>query len=89
MNAAGIFADFDSGGGSVDESQLASIGVPITLVELMLSPPFLRRSCQRLKELLPQARGRTIEHSGHWAGLDAREELLGILRESIQAASAG
>ena len=86
MNAAGIFADFGSGGGSVDESRLASISVPITLVELKLSPPFLRRSCQRLKELLPQARGRTIEHSGHWAGLDAREELLSILRESIQAA---
>ena len=54
MNAAGIFADFDSGGGIVDESQLSSISVPITLVELKVSPPFLRRSCQRLKELLPQ-----------------------------------
>ena len=86
MNAAGIFADFGSGDGSIDESQLASIGIPITLVELKLSPSFLRRSCQRLKELLPQARIRTIEHSGHWAGLDAREELLSILRESIQAA---
>ena len=85
-NAAGIFADFGSGGGSVDESRLASISIPITLVELKLSPPFLRRSCQRLKELLPQARGQAIENSGHWAGLDAREELLAILRESIQAA---
>jgi len=89
MNAAGIFANFGSGGGSVDESRLASISVSMTLVELKLSPPFLRRSCQRLKELLPQARGRTIEHSGHWAGLDAREELLAILHESIQAAPAG
>jgi pimeloyl-ACP methyl ester carboxylesterase len=87
-NAAGIFADFGSGGGSVEESRLASISLPITLVELKLSPPFLRRSCQRLKQLLPQARGRTIEHSGHWAGLDAREELLSILRESIRAAPA-
>jgi pimeloyl-ACP methyl ester carboxylesterase len=85
-NAAGIFADFDSGGGSVDESRLASVSVPITLVELKLSPPFLRRSCQRLKELLPQARSRAIEHSGHWAGLDAREELLSILRESVRTA---
>lgn len=89
MNAAGIFADFGSGGGSVDESRLASISVPITLVDLKLSPTFLRRSCQRLKELLPQARGRTIEHSGHWAALDAREELLSILRESIRAAPGG
>jgi pimeloyl-ACP methyl ester carboxylesterase len=65
----------------------ASISVPITLVKL--SPPFLRRSCQRLKELLPQARGRTNEHSGHWAGLDAPEESLSILREPIQAAPRG
>ena len=85
-NAGGIFADLGSGAGSVDESRLARIAVPTTLVELALSPPFLRRSCQRLKELLPQARGRIIEHSGHWAGLDAREELLSILRESIRAA---
>ena len=47
MNAAGIFADFGSGGGSVDESRLASISVPITLVELELSPPFLRRGPPR------------------------------------------
>ena len=89
MNAAGIFADFGSGGGNVDESRLASLSVPITLVDMKLSPPFLRRSCQRLKELLPQAHGRTLEHSGHWAGLDAREELLSILRESIRAAPGG
>lgn len=86
-NAAGIFADFGSGGGSVDEERLAGIRAPIILVDLKLSPPFLRRSCRRLEGLLPQARCRTLEHSGHWAGLDARDELLDLLREETRAVS--
>lgn len=89
-NAAGVFDDFASGGGEhVDETRLAGIDVPVTIVEAALSPPFLRRSCARLKRLMPQARTVTLATSGHHVGLDAPEELLGILRDASPASAAG
>jgi hypothetical protein len=30
--------------------------VPVTIIDAALSPSFLRRSCERLKQLLPQAK---------------------------------
>jgi pimeloyl-ACP methyl ester carboxylesterase len=83
-NAAGIFADFASGGGGVDEGRLRDINVPLTIVDGALSPPFLRRSSRRLKQLFPRARSVTLEHSGHWVGLDARADLLRILRDAAR-----
>lgn len=80
-NAAGIFADLDSGGGMIDESRLGGIGAPVTILDAGLSPPFLRRSSRRLQQMLPRARKVTLERSGHWVGLDAREDLLTILRD--------
>jgi hypothetical protein len=56
-NSTGMFDDFASGGGEhVDESRLAHVDMPVTIVEAELSPAFLRRSCERLKRLMPQAR---------------------------------
>lgn len=80
-NLAGIFADLDSGGGTIDERRLGGIAAPVTILDAALSPPFLRRSSRRLQRLLPRARTVTLERSGHWVGLDAREELLAILRD--------
>jgi pimeloyl-ACP methyl ester carboxylesterase len=83
-NASGIFADTSSAGGDhIDESRLATIAVPVTLVEAMLSPPFLRRSCARLRRLMPQARVVTIDRAGHHITLDARDELLAIVRAAV------
>jgi pimeloyl-ACP methyl ester carboxylesterase len=48
----------------------------------------LRRSCERLKRLMPQAETVTLAHSGHHVGLDAADELLGILREAKTATAA-
>jgi pimeloyl-ACP methyl ester carboxylesterase len=62
--------------------------VPVTIVEAALSPPFLRRSCARLKRLIPQARIVTLADSGHHVGVDAADELLGILRAAITATAA-
>lgn len=88
-NSPAIFDDFASGGGEhVDEARLADIGVPVTIVEASLSPPFLRRSSERLKRLMPQARTITLADSGHYIGLDAADELLGILREATTATAA-
>ena len=88
-NSAAIFADFASGGGEhVDETRLADIDVPVTIIEARLSPAFLRGSCERLKRLMPQARTVTLENSGHHVGLDAADELLGILREVTTATAA-
>ena len=81
-NAGGIFADMASGGGSVDEERLASIRAPVTLVDAGLSPDFLRKSCHRLSKLMPQAHQVTLDHCGHWIGVDARDELIGILRSA-------
>jgi pimeloyl-ACP methyl ester carboxylesterase len=88
-NSAAIFDDFASGGGEhVDESRLADIDVPVTIIEAGLSPAFLRRSSKRLKRLMPQARTVTLANSGHHLGLDAADELLGILREATTATAA-
>jgi pimeloyl-ACP methyl ester carboxylesterase len=82
-NATGIFADLASGQGNVDEDQLTEIRVPVTIVDAMLSPRFLRKSCQRLKKLLPQAGNVTLKNSGHWIGLDAGDRLINVLRETV------
>jgi pimeloyl-ACP methyl ester carboxylesterase len=81
-NSVGMFADLASGAGTIDESLLGNISVPVTIVDAGLSPPFLRRSSHRLKQLLPQARKVTLEQSGHWVALDAHEDLIRILRDA-------
>ena len=63
-SAGGIFADADSGLGNVPEDRLGRIELPTTIVDCKLSPSFLRRSCGRLRELMPQARTVTLEQSG-------------------------
>ena len=88
-NRTGILADLESGGGAVDETRLASISVPVTIVAASLSPSFLRRSCHRLSQLLPQADTVVLEHSGHWAGLDARDEVVALLRDAARACAPG
>ena len=88
-NSAAIFDDVASGAGEhVDETRLADISVPVTIIEARLSPPFLRRSCKRLKRLMPQARTVTLANSDHHVGMDAADELLGILREATTATAA-
>lgn len=82
-NAGGVFSDADAGLGGVPEGRLASIGVPTTIVDCELSPSFLRRSCERLRQLMPQARTVTLQHSGHYVGIDARAELLALLRDVL------
>ena len=81
--AGGIFADAGAGLGAVPEDQLGRIEIPTTIVDCRLSPPFLRKSCGRLRELMPQARAVTLEQSGHHVGIDAHEELLALLREAV------
>jgi pimeloyl-ACP methyl ester carboxylesterase len=84
-NAAAVFDDYASGGGEeVDKSRLANLDIPVTIVGAALSPPFLRRSCDNLRQLLPQARTVTLQHSGHYVSLDARDELLALLREAVR-----
>jgi pimeloyl-ACP methyl ester carboxylesterase len=83
-NATGIFADLASGGGGVDESRLKNIKAPITIIDCKLSPPFLRRSSNRLKQLLPRVRSVTLENSGHWVSLDASADLLDSLRDAAR-----
>lgn len=84
-NASGVFDDYASGAGDqIDQSRVASLDVPVTIVDAALSPTFLRRSCANLTQLLPQARTVTLEHSGHYLSLDARDELLALLREALK-----
>lgn len=81
-NAAAIFADLASDGGTIDENLLGKIDVPVTIVDAALSPSFLRRSSHRLRQMLPRAHRVTLEQSGHWVALDARDDLLAILRDA-------
>ncbi len=85
-NAGGVFADAASSSAEVDESRFSEIKVPVTIVDAKLSPPFLRCMSRRTQQLLPQARTVTLEHSGHWVGLDARDELVSALRDAARAA---
>jgi pimeloyl-ACP methyl ester carboxylesterase len=83
-NAGAVFADSDSGyGDHVPRERVREIAAPTTIVECRLSPPFLRKSCERLRALMPQAETITLERSGHHIGVDAREELLAILRNAV------
>ena len=85
-NAGAIFADLGGGGGEhVDESRFDEIAVPVTIVEAEQSPPFLRRSCARLKRLIPQAETIALERSGHAVNVQARDEVVSILREIAAA----
>jgi pimeloyl-ACP methyl ester carboxylesterase len=85
-SATAIFEDADSGFGEhVPEDRLREIAVPATIVDCKLSPPFLRRSCSRLRGLMPQAASVTFERSGHAIGVDARDELLAVLRDAVAA----
>jgi pimeloyl-ACP methyl ester carboxylesterase len=88
-NAGGLFADVDAGLGDVPEDRLASMDIPTTIVDCRLSPSFLRRSCKRLRELMPEARTLTLEESGHHVGIDAREELVALLRDVVATRDAG
>ena len=82
-NAGGLFADVDAGLGDVPEDRFASMDIATMIVDCKLSPSFLRRSCKRLRELMPQARTVTLEESGHHVGIDAREELVALLRDVV------
>jgi pimeloyl-ACP methyl ester carboxylesterase len=83
-NAAGIFADAESTGGDhIDEGKLRTIAIPTTMIEATLSPSFLRRSCARLRTLMPQANVLTMEGVGHHITIDARDELLATLRHTL------
>jgi pimeloyl-ACP methyl ester carboxylesterase len=83
-NASAVFADAGSGyGDHVPEDRLSAIAVPTTIVDCKLSPPFLRKSCERLRVLIPQAETITLERSGHHVSVDAREQLVAILRDSV------
>lgn len=86
-NAPGIFDDMASGAGAVDERRLGEVRAPVTLVDATLSPPFLRRSAGRLARLLPRAERVTLARSGHWVGVDARDELLDVLRTALRKTS--
>ena len=83
-NANAIFADLGAGGGEhVDESRFGEVEAPVTLVDARLHPPFLRRSCARLKRLFPDARVIELERSGHAVNVDAREETVAILSDVV------
>lgn len=85
-NASGILADLETPEGDlIDPDRLAQIEVPVTIVGTELSPDFMRDSTQRLRELMPRARAVTFERSSHIAVLDAREDLLRVLRDAMAA----
>lgn len=87
-NASAIFDDYASEtDDDFEESRWASIAAPVTIVDAALSPSFLRRSCERLKQLLPQAKAVTFENSGHYVSVDARDELSALLRDAVAAPS--
>jgi pimeloyl-ACP methyl ester carboxylesterase len=84
-NARGMFADGSAAKHVIDESRLASLPMPVAIVDAKLSPPFLRKSSERLRRAIPQARCRTIEKAGHHIVIDAREELIATLRDVLSA----
>ena len=83
-NASGVLADIDAADHDyLDESRLAEIQTPVTIVDPKLGPAVFRRSVERLRELLPKARLVTLDRSSHIVMLDAREEVLDVLRRAV------
>jgi pimeloyl-ACP methyl ester carboxylesterase len=88
-NARGMFADAQSATAhAIDEARMRSLTMPVAIVDAKLSPPFLRRSSERLRRAMPQARSVTIESAGHHVMIDARDEVLAILRDVLGATAA-
>ena len=83
--AEGVAADFGSGDGQkeVPAERLAGIDRPVTIIEASLSVPFIRRSIERLKGLMPQASVVTIEGAGHILAYDRPEEFRAALAEAL------
>lgn len=85
-NAVGMFSDADTATRhTIDESRLAALPMPVSIVDAQLSPSFLRKSTARLRQAMPQARNVTIAGAGHHITVDARDELLTILRDVLGA----
>lgn len=85
--ADGVAADFGSGVGleEVPAEALAGIDKPTTIIAAALSPPFIRKSVERLRGLMPQARVVTIEGSGHILAYDQPERFRAALEEALTA----
>lgn len=87
-NARGMFADMQSASRrTLDEAQMGSLPMPVAIVDAKLSPPFLRKSSERLRRAMPRARTVTLEHAGHHVMIDARDEALAILRDVLRESS--
>lgn len=85
-NARGMFGDADTATKhAIDESRLALLPMPVSIVDAKLSVGFLRKSSERLRRAMSQARRVTIASAGHHITVDAREELLTILRDVLDA----
>jgi pimeloyl-ACP methyl ester carboxylesterase len=83
-NANGMFADAQSATThAIDEALIGTLPMPVAIIDAALSPPFLRKSSTRLRRALPQARRMTIAGAGHHIAVDARDELLAILRDVL------
>jgi pimeloyl-ACP methyl ester carboxylesterase len=72
---------------AIDEARIGALPMPIAIIDAKLSPPFLRKSTERLRRALPRARHVTIERAGHHITVDARDELLAILRDVLGTAT--
>jgi pimeloyl-ACP methyl ester carboxylesterase len=85
-SARGVLADLDAGDGSyIDERHLRELGMPVTIVDARQGPAVFRESVDRLSGLMSQARVVALENSSHIVMLDARAEMLDVLRDAMTA----
>jgi pimeloyl-ACP methyl ester carboxylesterase len=88
-HARAMFADAQTATKhSIDEARMGSLSMPVAIIDAKLSPAFLRKSCERLRHAMPQARSVTLKNSGHHVMIDARDEVLAILRDVLSATPA-
>jgi pimeloyl-ACP methyl ester carboxylesterase len=88
-NARGMFADAQTATKhSIDEDRMGSLPMPVAIIDAKLSPSFLRKSSERLRRAVPQARCVTLGSSGHHVMIDARDEVLANLRDVVGATTA-
>jgi pimeloyl-ACP methyl ester carboxylesterase len=70
-NAEAIFADIASSGANhLGDERVRAIERPVGIVATALSPPFVRRSVDRLERLLPAARVERLPSAGHQLPVD-------------------
>ena len=83
-NGEGVFADLGSRESpALTEEAIRAIDKPVAIIGAGLSPSFIKRSIERLRELLPRAEFAEVAEAGHVLAFEQPEEFRRVLTEAL------